>query len=197
MLSENTKSQLRTELKAKRYDIAQNGYSKAAGDIVSRRISKLEQFERSDTVLMFYPVASEINLLALLDIALAHGKKVAFPRSLSGGILDFRYVRSLDDMTNVKHGIPEPSDTAEPVSAFSESVCITPALAFDKSGYRIGYGGGYYDRFLSEYEGYSIGVAYDTLILDTLPTVDTDLPVDIIITERRRICPSKKSNQVL
>ena len=197
MPSELTKSQLRAELKAMRADIAKNGYSKVAGDAISLCISALEHFESADTVLMFYPVISEVDILALVEIATARGKRIAFPRSLSGGILDFRYVRSIADMTSVRYGIPEPSDDAEPVAELSRSICITPALAFDTDGYRIGYGGGYYDRFLLDYEGYSIGVAYDALILDTLPRVDTDLPVDIIITERRRICPSKKSVQDL
>lgn len=197
MLSEINKSYLRAELKSQRSELSKNGYSKTAGDVISMRISELSQFENADTVMIFYPVGSEINILFLFELAKKRGKRIAFPRSLSGGILDFRYVGSLDELTDVKYNIPEPSEKAEHVADLSRSICITPALAFDKYGYRIGYGGGYYDRFLADYKGYSVGVAYDGMILDSLPICSNDLPVDIIITERRRICPRKKSPQSL
>ena len=187
-----TKLELRRELKARRDSLAKNGYSSEAGTSIANRISALDVFSDADTVLMFYPIGSELSILPLFDIAKSLGKKIAFPCSCANGILIFRYVNELCELTARTYNIPEPESFAAKVLYFARSICITPALAFDTEGYRIGYGGGYYDRFLANYEGISVGVAYDDLITNDVPRDKFDLPVDIIITERREICVKKK-----
>lgn len=69
------------------------------------------------------------------------------------------------------------------VDDFSKSICIVPAIAYDKFGYRLGYGKGYYDRFLSAYHGICIGVQYDELVCEKLFIDKYDVPVDYIITQ--------------
>lgn len=187
-----TKPELRRELKARRDSLAKNGYSLEAGTSIANRISALDTFSEADTVLMFYPIGSELNILPLFEISKKLGKKIAFPCSCADGILIFRYVNELFELTARKYNIPEPESFATEVVDLSHSICITPALAFDNDGYRIGYGGGYYDRFLANYNGISVGVVYDDLITNDVPRDKFDLPVDIIITERRQICVKKK-----
>ena len=80
-------------------------------------------------------------------------------------------------------GIPEPTGSEEPDN-FSASLCIVPALSFDENGYRMGYGGGYYDRFLRGYDGISVGICYDDF-LGEIPREEHDLPVDILVTETK------------
>ena len=128
----------------------------------------------------------------VFEEAVKLGKKVAFPCSLEGGKLVFREINDLSELKSITHNIPEPTEQSVAVSDFKGSVCITPALAFDTNGYRIGYGGGYYDRFLSSYTETAIGVAYDGMVFEALPHDDFDLPVGIIITERRILRPCRK-----
>ena len=187
-----TKSELRRTLKDRRNSILQSGYAAVASSAITDSIKKLDAFLHSNTVLMFYPIGSEIDILPLFDAAKSLGKRIAFPCSCAGGVLVFRYVNELCELAARTYNIPEPEISAAEVVDFSDSVCITPALAFDTDGYRIGYGGGYYDRFLANYDGTSIGVAYDDLIINDVPRDKFDLPVDIIITERRQICVKEK-----
>ena len=193
MSTAQAKSELRKEMKAKRAELASDGYRTTAGETIAHKILELDEFLAADTVLTFYPVGNEIDVLPIFEAAKSLGKAVAFPCSLEGGKLLFREINDLSEMKGIAHNIPEPTDQSVAVSDFKSSVCITPALAFDTDGYRIGYGGGYYDRFLSSYIGTSIGVAYDEMICDSLPRDEYDLTVDIIITERRilRPCQSK------
>ena len=92
------------------------------------------------------------------------------------------------------YGIPEPSDKMEVVTDFSECICIVPGLVFDLSGHRLGYGKGYYDRFLKDFTGYSVGLVYSEFILDKLPCEPTDRAVDLMITERGIILPNERKN---
>jgi 5-formyltetrahydrofolate cyclo-ligase len=79
------------------------------------------------------------------------------------------------------YGINEPTKASPRASFTKNTICIVPALAFDKKGFRLGYGKGYYDRFLNNFEGISIGVAFDRFICDALPINDTDIAVGSII----------------
>ena len=93
------------------------------------------------------------------------------------------YYDSLNDLREGMYGIREP-DEALPCSEITENtVCIVPGLAFTPDGGRLGYGGGYYDRFLSDYSGTSIGLCYSELLFDSLPSEEYDIAVDIIITD--------------
>jgi len=185
------KKRLRADLKAKRQVIADSEGAQKLGRIISERISQTDEFKRADTLLLFYPVGSEINLLPLFDIARTMNKRVAFPCCKANGVMIFRYTDELNELTASSYNIPEPSEECQEVTEFDGSLCITPALAFDTQGFRIGYGGGYYDRFLVGYSGVSIGVAYDGMIVDSLPRGEFDLSVDMIITERRTLSCKK------
>ena len=186
---DQTKSDVRKELKLRRKTIAADRYSAVAGEQVARKIAELDEFAAADAILAFFPVGSEIDIISLFDIAKSLGKKIAFPCSLPGGILIFKEVNELSELKSGVYNIPEPDESSLIFKDFERSICITPALAFDTEGFRIGYGGGYYDRFLASYSGTSVGVAYDEMIYDDIPRDEFDLPVDIIVTERRVIRP--------
>lgn len=79
------------------------------------------------------------------------------------------------------------TDKCEILSDFSDSVCLVPGLAFDREGYRIGFGKGYYDRFLLNFSGLTVGMCYNKCIEDNLPRGYYDCPVDILITEKYKI----------
>ena len=145
----------------------------------------LPQVQNAKTVLTFYPVGSEPAILPIAEAALTLGKRVAFPLCHpEGPFMTFHSVDSLDALTNGSYGIPEPDGISPAVSELEDAICIVPALAFDENGYRLGYGKGYYDRFLSSFDGVSVGLVFSSLLLCNLPRDEYDEKVDIIITEK-------------
>ena len=97
--------------------------------------------------------------------------------------LDFREVTSLDELEVGAYGIKEPPANNPLFNNNTHSVCVVPALSYDANGMRIGYGKGYYDRFLSEFSGISVGIVFSCLMSQSIPTDKYDVPVDVMITE--------------
>ncbi len=155
-----------------------------ASEAVSKRLISLPEFERADTVLFFYPTRNEPELFIAMDVALKKGKSIAFPISRTDTVtLDFRLVSVLDELMEGTYGIYEPADSAPLPIITESSLCVVPALSFDSKGFRLGYGKGYYDRFLPTFKGTSVGIAFDEFISHDLPALPTDIPVDILITQ--------------
>lgn len=145
-------------------------------------------FADADTVLCYYPVKGEPNILPIAEYALKMKKTVAFPIShVQSKKLSFHSVKSLSELKKGAYGIPEPSPESSSPTDLKRAICIVPALAFDKTGKRLGYGGGYYDRFLSEFEGKSIGLAYSIFYVDKLPADEYDATINLIITEKGEV----------
>ena len=117
--------------------------------------------------------------------AFESGKNVAFPISLTDSFtLDFRRVTSLDELNVGAYGIREPLKDAKKAVFTKNSLCVVPALSFDQKGFRLGYGKGYYDRFLSAFPGKSAGLCFEDFLCDSLPTDSKDIAVDILITNK-------------
>ena len=139
-----------------------------------------------DTVLMYSPVRDEINVDAIAEAAFKDGKKVAYPRCVPGtNKMNFYYVKSLDELQKGSYGIPEPPETNERYNKKDggSAICLVPAVVYDKSGYRLGYGKGYYDRYLGNFSGSVIGVIYKELITDSLPKGKFDVRANALVTE--------------
>ena len=152
-------------------------------ELVSQ-ISALDEFKQCDTVLLYASTKNEPNLSRLALLAWELGKCVAFPISLTDTCeLDFRLIDSLTDLKSGAYGIYEPTSDLPVVTITEKTLCIVPALAIDSLGFRLGYGKGYYDRFLKKFKGISLSAIDSRFTVDTLPTYQTDIPVDIIITE--------------
>ena len=152
----------------------------------------------ANTVLLFYPIKNEPELLSIVKVLRYHSVTVGFPISLTDSLsLDFRVVDDVADMSLGAYGICEPRQNARSIRISKNTLCVVPALAFDKSGYRLGYGKGYYDRFLSTFEGISVGVTFEKFVLDTLPRGEFDLPVDLIITEGGVMIPNEADKKII
>ena len=125
------------------------------------------------------------NRSAFAKKAVSLGKRAAFPKCVSKGIMKFYYVESLSDLKKGRYGIQEPEGRDE--DEFTGSVhplCIVPCLAASRDGERLGYGGGYYDRFLSKFDGISACVVYDRFVEEELVREKRyDKRTDLLITE--------------
>ena len=151
---------------------------------MAERLRALPLYGEAKAVLFYAPIGSEVDLLPLAEQALRDGKTVAFPVSRTGDhTLTFHVLTDLGQLVPGAYDIREP-DTALPIlTDFSEAICLVPALAFDRFGFRLGYGGGYYDRFLATFSGISLGVCFDGCLCDRLPRDSYDRRVDRILTE--------------
>ena len=147
----------------------------------------LASFRFAEYVLLYAAVPDEISLDALALEALRRNKKIYYPRcNISERTMTYHEVKSPDELSPDSYGIREPSPASpvfDPEKAEGSAVCFVPGLLFDRDGYRLGYGGGYYDRFLSEFRGNRVGVIYTDFIVEDVPRGRFDLRMDILLTE--------------
>lgn len=186
------KNELRLIYKEKRKAVSPEEKLRRDGEICKRFIS-LCSYRFSDTVLMYSPLKYEIDVTGICIDALSKGKKVAFPRCLDAYNMTYHYITSLSQLESGSYGIKEPPEYL-PVydkNDGANAVCLIPALLCDRQGYRLGYGKGYYDRFLSSFKGVRVGIIYNDFITDSLPRGKYDLKSDLLVTEKGVISVAK------
>ena len=146
-------------------------------------------FLDADRVFCYVSFGTEPSTRAFLDACLRCGKPLAVPKCEADGVMRFLFIRSTDDLRETPpYGIPEPPDgpTAE---ATASTFCVVPGLAFDRRGNRLGFGGGYYDRYLSTFPGFTMGLCFDECLTDRLVCDETDVPVRAVLTPRGILNP--------
>ena len=158
---------------------------------IRRGLQSLKEYQACRTLLTFVSSPIEVDTRILIEEALRDGKKVAVPYCIEGTRqMAFYYIRCMQDLAPRTFGVLEPiPERCEKMGEPSQSICIVPGLGVDWHGFRLGYGKGYYDRFLSGYKGMTIGVCYEGCMRQRLPHSFYDLPVDLLVTERRRKKP--------
>lgn len=139
-----------------------------------------EAYRKAKTIFGYMPYNQEVRTIPIMEKALRDGKKIAVPK-VYGDTMRFIY---LDDLTQVEKsdmGIPEPV-ADEPVAEDKTALVLMPGLAFDEAGHRIGYGGGFYDKFLTAEPNHpTVALCYDFQMFDHLDTEEFDIPVDMVI----------------
>lgn len=182
------KKQLRAHFTALRAGIPAE--QKAALDAaLCREIAAHPAFLSCDELLCFFPVRDEPDFTALYQLARKRGVKTAFPRCVGTQML-FHVVESEDELEMGRFGIRAPREDAPLAALTARTLCLVPALAATKEGLRLGYGGGFYDRFLPDFSGTSLLPIYSTLICDALPREQTDCAADYILTEKGELTPN-------
>ncbi len=167
--------------------------------IICDRIISSYSFKFSDTVLMYSAVRNEADLSDVFEAAIKNGKKVYFPKTYGKGKMEFFRVKALSELKIGRFSVPEPDEESEMFSeeAAMRILCLVPGAAFDKRGYRIGYGGGYYDRFIKKGETIFAGVTFDGLLCDEVVFDKRhDKKVDMIFTEKRVYVVGKEKEQI-
>ena len=154
---------------------------------IQNKLLNLFVVREADVVLTYVSTPIEVKTLDFITTLLEQGKMVAVPKCLNDkGDMDFFLINSLDDLEDGYFGVREPNPgTATKVTTTEKTVCIVPAFLFDEKGYRLGYGKGYYDRFLSKFGGKTVGICYEENIRDSLMHGKYDRPVTLIVTEKR------------
>lgn len=163
--------------------------TKAALDArILERLAGFDLYADAGLVLAYVSYGNEVDTRAVIESALASGKRVAVPRVLPHKHkMDFYEIDGMGDLEEGFKGILEPRrGVSSPLGTVDllGSVCLVPGLVFDAEGHRIGYGGGYYDRFLQFYPGDKIALARSAQVSSNpLPTESCDVPVDFIVTD--------------
>ena len=142
-------------------------------------------YSECQDILVYVSGDIEIGTKAIIEHALNESKRVLCPRCEKGtNIMHFYRIKSFDDLEKGSYGLLEPKPACERIDGFVSPLCIVPALSFDSKGYRLGFGKGFYDRFLADFKGVMVGLCCDSCISQTeLPHDGYDICVDRILTE--------------
>lgn len=139
-----------------------------------------EQYRNAKTIYGYLPYNQEVRTVPMLEQALKDGKQVAVPK-VYGDEMKFIYLTDLSQVEKGYAGIPEPIADG-PVADDPTALVLMPGLAFTKNGDRMGYGGGFYDKFLAAERGHpTVALCYAFQIVDELPTEQYDIPVDLVL----------------
>ncbi len=155
---------------------------KADGRITDRVMISPE-WQNARTVCLYMSTSEEIDTKPLLATALTENKQVVFPR-VEQDRLVLHCIQSIKDFTRGAYQILEPKKATTVVDPKSVDLFIVPGIAFDREGYRLGWGKGYYDRLLSESDAPKIGLAYAVQVIEELPRSSYDVGVDKVMTEK-------------
>jgi 5-formyltetrahydrofolate cyclo-ligase len=178
-----TKDEIRDEIKAKRRALSADDI-RIMSDKISSRLFALDCFKKASVVMTYLSAFKEPSTDSILDKLFSDNKKIVVPISNTEDFtITPSYLTSPDELIRGAYGIKEPKSCIK-ADISDIDIAVIPAIAFDKRGCRIGFGKGYYDRFLSEFKGIKIGICYDFQLLERVPTSEHDISMDMIITEK-------------
>lgn len=180
------KSPFRKEYRARRAALSKSERADVAKQIAMHLLQST-WYQNADAILCYAASGSEIPLAAIAKAAWQDGKTVCFPRCLDAdGQMHFYRVDSFDQLQSGMYGILEPDASCPEWDGSSAlTLCLMPGLSFDANGYRLGYGKGYYDRYLSDFPGLKIGICPDCCYaaVQRWEYDRYDIAADVLITE--------------
>ena len=178
-----TKKEIREKYIHKRLKLTEEERS-VSNEIIFNKLIKLDLFKKCECVLTYVSTKTEVDTKSLIEYSLMKGKTVAVPRcEKDTNKMTFYRIVSLNDLEKGNFNILEPDRFCSEFVDFENALCIVPGLVFDKNGYRVGYGKGYFDRFLNENDIPSIGLCRKDFIVDDLPVEGFDKAVDFVLTD--------------
>lgn len=181
--------QKKSELRAKYKKLRNNMSPEKKRELdknITERLFSLPEYKSADTIFAFISKDIEVDTSAVIEEALKSGKKVAVPLcDTENTTMEFYYISSRADLKNGCYGLLEP-DAERCGKAFGRDaqLMLVPGLVFDRNGYRLGFGKGYYDRYISDYKGLKVGICYSQCVEKELPLGKFDRPSDIVVTDK-------------
>lgn len=178
------KQLLRDEARARRR--ALDPEEKARMDAgVFENVRRLWQYKRAGRIFLYLATPLEVETRHILLTALNEGKEVAVPRCIPGTRhMCFHLISSLEEVRPGAFGVEEPLETAPVADPGRGGLMLVPALTIDRRGYRLGYGRGYYDRYIAGFSGQTAGLCYSRDFVRSIRHGRFDLPVDVVVTEK-------------
>ncbi|MFA5108587.1 MAG: 5-formyltetrahydrofolate cyclo-ligase [Candidatus Micrarchaeia archaeon] len=183
-------------LREKYSQLRAEAHQKLRHDDKAKIFSNLRQlpaFSKAKTIMAYSSKGSEVNMRNFILELLNGEKQIALPRTnVADNSITPYLIDSLDQLELCSFGVLEPKLDCKICPASQIDVILVPGVAFDETGHRLGYGLGFYDRFLANVKITSIGLCYDVQITNRLPTDSYDVPLNFVVSEKRIIDPSKK-----
>lgn len=154
-----------------------------ADRIIGDKLMALPEWQKATTVCLYMSTSEEVDTKPLLAAALTEKKQVVFPR-VEHERLVLHQIRSIKDFTRGAYHILEPKKTTVVIDPKFVDLYIVPGIAFDRDGYRLGWGKGYYDKLLAGIVAPKVGLAYACQVIAELPHTSYDVPMTTVVTEK-------------
>lgn len=148
-----------------------------------QRFLALPQVEAADTVMVFYGTGREPDTVPLIRALLDMGKRVALPVCLPHRGMEARQILDIDRLVPNRFGIPEPDSFCPIIEKNEIDAALIPHLMVDRDGYRLGWGGGYYDRWLADFHGFTVCICRPGRLVEHMPREEFDVPVQLVLIE--------------
>ena len=176
------KKSLRAEYKAVR-DSIDADIRKNQDAIIFQKVIELKEYKRANTIFVYVSFGSEVETKRIIERIISDGKYAVIPKcdTKSHTMHTFK-IDSLSQLKKGAYGIEEPREDCVEVLKEHIDLVVVPGLCFDLKGNRLGYGGGYYDRFLADFKGFTVGLSYNECIADIVPADEYDCRLDLIIS---------------
>ena len=173
------KKELRSRIRQQKRAMTE-GEIEEKSRILGEKFRACPAYQQAQTIYGYLPYNQEVRTVPMLEQALADGKRVAVPK-VYGEEMKFIYLTDLSQVSAGYAGIPEPISDG-PVADDETALVLMPGLVFDPQGHRIGYGGGFYDKFLSREPRHpTVALCYDFQMVDQMETERFDIPVDLVL----------------
>ena len=173
------KQELRRAIRAQKRAMTEENILRRSA-VLAEKFARSDAYRAAKTIYGYLPYNQEVRTVPMLQRALDEGKRVAVPK-VYGDDMKFIYLDDLSQVAKGYAGIPEPVADG-PVAQDGTALVLMPGLAFDRAGHRIGYGGGFYDKFLAREPHHpTVALCYDFQVMDRLETEEFDIPVDLVI----------------
>lgn len=150
---------------------------------IAGHLTAWEPYRQAQTIMAYASYGTEVDTWGILTDILAQGKRLVLPRCEAGGVMHGYAVSDLDELVPGMLGILEPEAGLPVVTLEGICLILVPGLLFDDRGFRLGQGGGYYDRYLAGYEGMTCGLAFAAQRAEALPTAPHDVAVRFLCTQ--------------
>lgn len=173
------KKELRAQIRARKRAMTPQEIEEKSR-ILGEKFRETAAYKKAKTIYGYLPYNQEVRTVPMLQQALLDGKQVAVPK-VFGEDMKFILLPDLAKVSKGYAGIPEPIDDG-PEATDEAALVLMPGLVFDPQGHRIGYGGGFYDKFLSREPHHpTVALCYDFQVMDRLETEEFDIPVDLVL----------------
>jgi 5-formyltetrahydrofolate cyclo-ligase len=179
------KAQLRKQLLDQR-DVTSLDFIKIASGKIRENLRKIEYYRNAASIGIYFAIGSEVRTQDIMQEILNAGKELALPKVEKNDLV-FKKISSFSDLEMGNFSIMEPKDRCETVKKLD--AILVPAIALTKDGYRLGYGFGYYDRYLHGKRSKKIALSYSKQVIKTMPHDGHDVKMDCVVTEDKIIYP--------
>lgn len=176
------KRRLRHEMKDKMAALTEES-SRVMDERIAGHLFELEEWAKAGVIFCYVGTNGEIDTLPILAKAWESGKRVGVPLCTGPGVMEVRQVEGMDDLVPGFYGILAPKESCPLLLPEEIALAVIPGLSFTKEGVRLGYGGGYYDRYLPQVVCPRIALCREILLSPELPAEPHDLPMDMVVTE--------------